>query len=226
MPSSNSDGKHAPKPSPRARRRLTTPFACLILALALAGASLGAHLDWRRNRSYWAMWAQVAVFPNNNPPPPSVVEDPLDIWTVFDWPARETWLFRAPHTLLVRTASNEGPDAIILRTDSVPRHHRVLLSSSYGAFYLAANRIGLTLRIGPRRAILVEVEPTLLYVLSGALATFATWRLFRLFRRRRANHCPRCNYDLAGLPSSSPSCPECGASRQLAPPDPAHNDAS
>lgn len=41
-----------------------------------------------------------------------------------------------------------------------------------------------------------------------ALPTALAWR--RHLRRIPPDHCPRCRYNLAGLPPNSP-CPECGA---------------
>ena len=43
------------------------------------------------------------------------------------------------------------------------------------------------------------------------LPTLGAWRLDILARRRaRVGHCPKCNYDLAGLAAGA-VCPECGA---------------
>jgi hypothetical protein len=47
---------------------------------------------------------------------------------------------------------------------------------------------------------------------AGTLPTTAAFLLDARDRRRAGlNHCPRCNYDRAGIPSESP-CPECGGS--------------
>jgi ssDNA-binding Zn-finger/Zn-ribbon topoisomerase 1 len=47
--------------------------------------------------------------------------------------------------------------------------------------------------------------------LCAALVTAIAWRLDTLARRReRINHCPKCNYDRAGIAAGA-VCPECGA---------------
>jgi hypothetical protein len=42
------------------------------------------------------------------------------------------------------------------------------------------------------------------------LTTVTAWRLDTLARRRAHTHCPKCNYDRAGIAKDA-ACPECGA---------------
>ena len=48
-----------------------------------------------------------------------------------------------------------------------------------------------------------------LWIPFAACVTPATAGWVRQFRRRRRNGCPRCGYELTGLPAAAP-CPECG----------------
>jgi hypothetical protein len=52
-----------------------------------------------------------------------------------------------------------------------------------------------------------------LWMPFAAFALPSVWLLWPHLRLTRHGHCPRCHYDLRGLPPNSP-CPECGSLHQ------------